>query len=212
MGDSPSDAAARGAGERLLYFVRHGQSTWNVEGRIQGQVSTPPLTDLGRRQAAQAARSLAEVGAVALLTSDALRARQTADIIGQTLGLVPRPRAALRERHWGALQGRADADAWAAAARWREDETLLDGEALHGGEPRQQIRSRLEELVRAEVRRPVPGPVVLVSHGDTIAVARNLFADADAGAEVGDIVGNGGIVCVRLQDAAWQDSTWEVSR
>lgn len=71
-----------------LLLVRHGESTWNVAGRMQGQTASPALTDRGRRQAVEAGAQLLALGAERLLTSDLLRARQTAAIIGRTLGLA----------------------------------------------------------------------------------------------------------------------------
>ena len=71
----------------MILWVRHGQSTWNVIDRMQGHELSPPLTDLGRQQAAQAAELLADRDVVRILSSPAVRARQTADIIAERLGL-----------------------------------------------------------------------------------------------------------------------------
>ncbi|MEV7397691.1 phosphoglycerate mutase family protein [Aeromicrobium sp. NPDC092404] len=72
----------------MILWVRHGQSTWNAIERMQGHELSPPLTDLGREQAALTAELLADRGVVRLLSSPAVRARQTADIIAARLGLV----------------------------------------------------------------------------------------------------------------------------
>lgn len=69
------------------HWVRHGQSTWNVLDRMQGQELGPPLTDLGRAQAAAAADSLAALGVTRVLSSPAVRAQQTAEIIADRFGL-----------------------------------------------------------------------------------------------------------------------------
>lgn len=71
----------------MILWVRHGQSTWNVIDRMQGHELSPPLTDLGREQAALTAEALVGQGVVRLLSSPAVRARQTAEIIGDRLGL-----------------------------------------------------------------------------------------------------------------------------
>lgn len=71
----------------MILWVRHGQSTWNVMDRMQGHELSPPLTDLGREQAAEAAESLADRGVVRLLSSPATRATETAEIIATRLGL-----------------------------------------------------------------------------------------------------------------------------
>lgn len=71
----------------MILWVRHGQSTWNVIDRMQGHELSPPLTELGREQAAQTAALLEGQGVVRILSSPAVRARQTADIIAEHLGL-----------------------------------------------------------------------------------------------------------------------------
>lgn len=71
----------------MILWVRHGQSTWNVLDRMQGHELSPPLTELGREQAAQTAGLLEGRGVVRILSSPAVRARQTADIIAEYLGL-----------------------------------------------------------------------------------------------------------------------------
>jgi glucosyl-3-phosphoglycerate phosphatase len=71
----------------VIFWVRHGQSTWNVIDRMQGHELSPPLTDLGRAQSAQAADALVGQGVVHLLSSPATRALETAEVIGERLGL-----------------------------------------------------------------------------------------------------------------------------
>ena len=71
----------------MILWVRHGQSTWNVIDRMQGHELSPPLTELGREQSALTADLLADQGVVRILSSPAVRARQTADIIADRLGL-----------------------------------------------------------------------------------------------------------------------------
>ena len=93
-----------------VLLVRHGQSEWNADGRWQGQAD-PPLTDLGRQQASDAARALGAVDAI--VTSDLQRAAETADIISEALGVGPVVvEPDLRERHAGEWQGltRAEID------------------------------------------------------------------------------------------------------
>ena len=71
----------------MIFWVRHGQSTWNAIDRMQGHELSPPLTDLGRAQSAQAAEALVGRGVVHLLSSPATRALETAAVIGERLGL-----------------------------------------------------------------------------------------------------------------------------
>ncbi|MET0766697.1 MAG: phosphoglycerate mutase family protein [Aeromicrobium sp.] len=72
----------------MILWVRHGQSTWNVIDRLQGHELSPPLTERGREQATHAADALADRGVVRLLSSPAIRAVETAEIIAARLGLT----------------------------------------------------------------------------------------------------------------------------
>jgi probable phosphoglycerate mutase len=86
-----------------LLLVRHGQSEWNAAGRWQGQAD-PPLTDLGRAQARAAARAIGGVDAV--FSSDLLRARETAEVIADCIGVGPVIEdPGLRERDAGEWSG-----------------------------------------------------------------------------------------------------------
>jgi broad specificity phosphatase PhoE len=152
-----------------VYLVRHGQSEWNVLRLTQGQTTHPRLTALGREQAATAAETLAhDVGpdlTVRLVTSDLVRAVETARIIGDRLGVAPEPDARLREQHLGHLEGRSYEHTWQEAERhdWTDPEL-----PVAGGESVAAVRRRMAALL-AELDRAVP--TVLVSHGDTIRSA-----------------------------------------
>src|SRR6187551_2407785 len=92
-----------------ILLVRHGQSTWNADGRWQGQAD-PPLSELGIAQAEAAARVLDGVGTI--WSSDLERAHHTASILAAALGLAVVPDARLREREAGEWTGltRAEID------------------------------------------------------------------------------------------------------
>src|SRR5699024_8930730 len=86
-----------------LLLIRHGESVWNADGRWQGQAD-PPLTELGRLQAREAATSIGHVDAV--VTSDLERAAETGAIIARELGVDHlATEQALRERDAGPLSG-----------------------------------------------------------------------------------------------------------
>lgn len=157
-----------GAGRVLL--VRHGQSVWNAEGRWQGQLD-PPLSDVGAEQARAAAAHLD--GVVAVATSDLDRARRTAEILAEALGVGPAiVEPGLRERHAGEWQGLTRAEIeerypGSLAARhwpvgWEDDRTVLA-----------RAVPALVGLARLAAERG--GPVVAVSHAGLIrAVERRL--------------------------------------
>jgi len=146
-----------------LWFVRHGESVWNAEGRWQGQAD-PPLTERGRHQARRAAERLADLGIAVLVASDLGRARETAQIVGAHLGIEPRFDPALRELDVGRWSGHPVAE---VARRWPEELARFRGGDLAlragGGESRLALRERaLAALVR--VAAAAAAPVAVVSH------------------------------------------------
>jgi broad specificity phosphatase PhoE len=158
-----------------VHLVRHGQSTWNADRRVQGQ-RNPPLTSLGLEQAERAANALPpQVDAV--LSSDLERALVTAEIIARRYGLGPVPDGRLREQSLGVLEGRPLADALAVADG--HDWTDLDS-AIEGGESLRAVYDRLVPLGKEIAAGRYGRSVVVVSHGDTIRVARCALAGMSA--------------------------------
>ncbi len=171
---------------RSLLVVRHGQSTWNAEGRWQGH-SDPPLSELGRTQADDAAGDLAHVGVTGLVSSDLARARETAEILADALQLAP-PAVDqdLREYDVGDWEGltRPEIEAgWPEQlARWREGRLL----ATPGGETRAHFVTRIvRALLRASDRRDLGDTVVVVTHGGVIRAAEQV-----SGAERSAVIEN----------------------
>jgi probable phosphoglycerate mutase len=156
---------------RPCYFVRHGQSDWNLRELTQGQTMHPPLTALGREQARSAAAAirsdLGPHGRVDVVrTSDLVRARETAAILAESLGGHVVQDVRLREQHLGSLQGRSYRETWTAAEQhdWSDPHLpVADGESPH------QLRTRIAEVVVNAVEPA--GVTVLVSHGDAIRAA-----------------------------------------
>ena len=102
--------------------IRHGETAWNRDARIQGQIDIP-LNDAGLAQARSLAQALAEDALAAVYSSDLLRAHQTAEAVAAAQGLVVHADVGLRERHFGDFEGRTyheiDADLPELAQRWR---------------------------------------------------------------------------------------------
>ncbi|RIJ77172.1 histidine phosphatase family protein [Nakamurella silvestris] len=185
----------------VLHLIRHGQSTWNVEGRIQGQLSEPELTDLGREQAAATAGAVAALGLARLLTSDLTRAVQTAEIIGAACHLDPIPTSLLREQDLGRLQGLTTAQAFADYP----DEDYSDPDRLIGGygESARDVHGRVAALLASPLVSEAPGPVGLVTHGDTIRWALAHLLAEDLREVPWRAIDNGSITTVvRVEDAA----------
>jgi broad specificity phosphatase PhoE len=87
-----------------LLLVRHGETDWNAEGRLQGHTDRP-LNEVGRRQATALADRLDGDEITAVYASDLARARETAEILAERLGLAVVTDPDLRERNWGSWEG-----------------------------------------------------------------------------------------------------------
>jgi 2,3-bisphosphoglycerate-dependent phosphoglycerate mutase len=153
---------------RPVYLVRHGQSEWNLRRLTQGQTMAPPLTALGREQAAAAASSLAASLAgetPVVVTSDLVRAVETAGIVAAALGADVLRDERLREQALGALEGRSYEETWAAAEEHDWSDPSLP---VAGGESLLDVHDRMVAALTALDRSR---PAVVVSHGDAIRVA-----------------------------------------
>jgi probable phosphoglycerate mutase len=157
-----------------LFFVRHGESVWNLDGRIQGQsAAAPGLTPTGARQAIAAAVALEGCGAELVITSDLLRAVQTATPIAARLGLGVRLDPRLRERAFGAAEG-LPVEA-VERELGVEHGVVVDADARpEGGESVRELYERVGELIDS-LRSGELHSLVLVSHGGVVRVARALL-------------------------------------
>ncbi len=154
-----------------LFVVRHGETKWNFEGRWQGWLDSP-LTEKGREQAARAGETLKDCGAKILYSSDAGRARETATIIGQALGLQPQPDAALRERFYGEYEGMtsAEIDDKFPDTRYESGRDMRDTWRPIGGESLVEVTARVITFIR-QVAAEHPGETVaIVTHAGVLRV------------------------------------------
>ena len=135
-----------------LLLVRHGETDWNADGRLQGHTDRP-LNEYGRRQARELASRLAGEGADALYASDLARARETAEIVGVELGLPVVLDADLRERNWGTWEGLTPSE---------RDAVEFEGES------HEEHRERIMRAVRRIAERHPGQRVVVVTHGGSM--------------------------------------------
>ncbi|WP_261167199.1 histidine phosphatase family protein [Microbacterium sp. Marseille-Q6965] len=150
----------------LIALVRHGQTDWNLEGRLQGS-SDIPLNDTGRAQARAAAERLRGGGYAAIVASPLSRAAETARIIATELGLpAPESVAALAERGYGVAEG---LDVLAARERY--------GDAVPGAETRPVVAERAATALQELASRHGEARVIAVSHGGVIGTLLRLATD-----------------------------------
>lgn len=153
-----------------LILVRHGESEANLEGRFTRH-DDEPLTARGVDQARTTGRTLAALyRPAALYCSPFLRARETARLIGEALGLAPSVVRELYEQSFGELRGRPYADYFTTiedvegADRWST--------AAPGGESLRQVAARVGPAVDRLAVRHRGEEVVVVSHGGVMAALR----------------------------------------
>lgn len=152
-----------------LLIIRHGQSEWNAIGRWQGQ-EDPPLTDLGRHQARAAADAVGTVDLI--VASDLERARVTAEIIAEAIGVGPvMVDEDLRERHAGEWQGLTRPEIHERFPGW-----LDDGRRPEGWESDDSVAERAFRSLRRWA--DTGAEALVVSHGGVIRTIESSF---DAG-------------------------------
>jgi len=165
----------------LVYLIRHGETQWNVEDRVQGN-SDSPLSPRGQTQIQRLAERLHAEGLAQLYTSDLPRAYATAAAIAQRGSLPLVVHRDLREIHLGEWEGRTPEEInrhYAGAFdRWRAAPSAIK---IPGSEPLPQFRSRTWQVMETILRHTPAGPIAVVTHGGVIAslLARLLDADFD---------------------------------
>ena len=157
-----------------IIAIRHGETTWNVDTRLQGHLDIA-LNAKGIWQAGQVARALADEPIEAIYTSDLLRAWHTASAIAQTTEAPLVSSQDLRERCFGSFEGKTYAEIetqWPEASlRWRKRDPDW---APPGGESLLALRQRIASTVDAFAAQHVGGQIVLVAHGGVMDVLYRL--------------------------------------
>ncbi len=149
-----------------IIAIRHGETAWNVDTRIQGQLDIP-LNDNGRWQAERLGRALAASEDIDVVyTSDLLRAWETARAVAEATGAPLHTDEGLRERGFGSFQGKTFTEIEATmpeeARRWRQRDPFW---APPGGESLTAMRRRVIETLHALASRHVGEQIVMVAHG-----------------------------------------------
>ena len=163
-----------------IIAIRHGETPWNVDTRIQGHQDIA-LNDTGLRQARRVAAALASENVSAIYSSDLQRAWATAQAIAQATGAPLAADAGLRERGFGDFEGRTFAqiekESPQHALLWRKRDP--DFTPAGGGESLTALRERVEETVHRLAARHGGGQVVLVAHGGVMDVLYRLATRLD---------------------------------
>ena len=157
-----------------ILAIRHGETAWNKDTRIQGQLDIP-LNETGHWQARRTAQALRHEPVAAVYASDLRRAAQTAEAIAMAQGLGVRHHTGLRERHFGECQG----STWAeletqrpeVIEQWRR---RVPDFAPPGGESLLALRERVATAFNELAAQHMGEQIAVVAHGGVLDILYRL--------------------------------------
>jgi probable phosphoglycerate mutase len=195
-----------------LCLVRHGETEWNAERRIQGQIDIE-LNATGRLQAEAAGRWLVRAGLAALYSSDLRRAWQTAKAIGAATGLEPVARPALRERRYGIFEGLTYAE---LQARHPEGYAAFEARDVdydfESGESLKAMYARVTGCLQA-LAASHPGMAIgLVLHGGVLDIVNRFVRGTPLEAPRDFLIPNAGINWIAWDGRRWAIEAWGDTR
>jgi len=193
-----------------VYLVRHGETQWNAERRIQGQ-SDSALTEKGERQAEQVAERAKTLGITHVISSDLGRTRHTAEIIALACGVDVTLDSRLRELDMGVLERRNLDTLNEEEEGWRRQ--LVNGTTdgrIPDGESMLEMSERMHAALNACLDLPSGSRPLLVSHGMALGCLVSTILGLPAWAERRLRLRNCSISRVDHQHSPWLASGWVV--
>nr|AIA15462.1 Histidine phosphatase superfamily (branch 1) [uncultured bacterium] len=193
-----------------VYLVRHGETVWNAERRIQGQ-SDSPLTEKGEQQAWQVGERVKHLGITHIIASDLGRTRRTAEIIADACGCSVMLDPRLREMNMGVLEKRPLDGLTAEEEQWRA--TLVNGTEggrIPEGESMTEMATRMHAALNACLDLPAGSRPLLVSHGMALGALVSTILGLPAYAERRLRLRNCSLSRVDYQQSAWLAEGWIV--
>jgi 2,3-bisphosphoglycerate-dependent phosphoglycerate mutase len=189
---------------RVVWLVRHGESTWNAAGLAQGHCDQARLTRRGVRQAWDVAARLGGRPAGALYVSDLHRALATAAPLASVLGLAMARDTRLRERCLGDLEGAATAAVTPALSGISENRVVDPDARPPGGESLRDFYRRVAGFVADLESRGLPGlveaaEIVIVAHGGTLRMLTACLRGVPVGQMGWEPLGNACILRADLE-------------
>lgn len=177
----------------LLFALRHGETAWNREGRLQGHLNLP-LNELGQAQARRLGAALADQTIHAVYASDLDRALSTAQAVAAAHGLPVHTDPRLRERSFGRFEGRLWAEIEAeypeAAVRWKQRDPSFEPP---GGESLDTFYARCIEAASSIALAHAGQTVALVAHGGVLDCLYRAATHVDLQAPRSWLLGNASI-------------------
>ncbi len=200
-----------GAEASRVIVVRHGETAWNREGRMQGHRDSP-LTALGRSQAETLAERISAIGPIrAIFSSDLGRARETAAPIARRSGLPVAEDPRLRERCLGIFEGRTGEEASEAyPAEWRRFQSRDPDFVIPGGESASGTAERVREFLTEAAESHPGATIVAVTHGGALDGIFRFVVGLPLGAPRRFRIPNAALNVVALAEGLWRLETWGI--
>jgi probable phosphoglycerate mutase len=191
-----------------LCIVRHGETAWNAEHRVQGQLDIP-LNEIGLRQAQAVGSALKEERFDALYSSDLARARQTADPIANLLSIEVLVEKNLRERHYGIFERLTYAE---VRKKFPEDYARFEARdpeyAFRTGESLRDFSARSIAVISKIVNRHKDQSVLVFTHGGVLDKLYRHITGLPLSAERNFGIPNAGLNRIEITADGWRIRSW----
>ena len=186
-----------------ILLIRHGETTWNQQGRMQGQQDSP-LTALGLTQARSLGRRLKEVAFTALYSSDLGRAHETARCIAEETGHESVADRDLRERNFGIFEGLTNAEIRSVHPEHHAPFARREPDyAMPGGESARQFHARCVGCLESIAQRHAGETLVVVTHGLVLDALYRTACNMPLEAPRGFALLNCSVNTFRYEPPAW---------
>ncbi len=191
-----------------ICMIRHGETAWNAEGRVQGQLDIP-LNDVGRAQARATAEALAGHDFTAIYCSDLSRVRQTAEPTARKLALPVSYDAALRERHYGMFERLTYVEVKekfpVEYARFRDKDPDFD---FQGGESLRGFNERSLTAVGQVIEKHRGEQVLVFTHGGVLEMVYRHARAVGLSSTRDFEIPNAGINWLEILEQQWKVMQW----
>lgn len=187
--------------QKQFYIFRHGQSSYNLAGRTQGQTNDSVLTDLGKQQAENIGQRLKDKQVEIIYCSPLVRAKQTADLANKLLNVPIVDDERFIEVNVGEIEGMHYQDIQSRYGekyqQWRSSDRAFENLRFEGGESKKEVRERVFAGLNDHAENSPHKTIAVSSHG--IMLTQLLLALGQEGQEIP----NGSILCLTYDDGSW---------
>lgn len=193
-----------------ICFVRHGETNWNAERRMQGHIDIP-LNTAGMGQAKRLATALTQTkhSFDAIYSSDLERALHTANVVANALSLAVQTTPQLRERNVGQLQGLLLSEAPVLLPEiWQSHIARELDHDLGGGESIRAFHQRMQGVLELFLRQHRGQSILAVSHGGSLDMIYRIVTQQALDAERVAVVPNTSLNWITHDGSVWSIQRW----